>query len=219
MGNPGVVFKQWVKHQSDIKKKPGMKFTGNGPVKTLSSYYIMGNTAGATECYLFAHGGSFTEEYILDNQSFVVPNGVTIEFYQPDRYMLRFVGRDLRQGAPQKATGGFTDMRYRGGDPCINYILSKNQGRHQSSGYTNQDAEQWEMHYDGLQRVAEDLGIVVVTVRNRWWHCGVTLKDSIKEVRKAVPTIATFHCMFCRVREGFDNWSWDAELGGAGWAT
>ncbi len=216
MGKPTLVFKAWVKHQDNVRKKAGMKFSGAAPVRKLYSYYIIGDTAAATECYLFAHGGSFKDDYVLDNQSFTVPAGVTVEFYQPDNYMLRFTATHLRHGAPQKATGGFTDMSYSGGTSCINYILSKNQGRHQAGGFTNTDAAGWEMDYDGLQSVAEDQGVVVVSVRNRWSHAGVTLKDAIKEVRKAVPTITTFHCMFCRVREGYDDWAWAANQAGPG---
>ena len=107
-------------------------------------------------------------------------------------------------------------MQYNGGDTCTNYILSKNAGRHEVPGYTDQGAGQWEMDYVGLQSVAKDLGVVVVSIRNRWWHCGVTLKDAVKDVRKEVPSITIFHCMFCRVREGYDNWAWCANQGGPG---
>jgi hypothetical protein len=218
MASPGVVFGKWATHlNTNIKSKSSMAFGSDVPVQKLNSFYIVGDTTGATECYVFSHGGSFDEDYLLDNRSFTIPNEVIVEFYQPDGYMIKYTATRIRNGRPAKASGGFTDMQFTAGDECPNYILSKNQGRHQAVGYQTADSAQWEMDYAGVQSVAGDTDTVIVTIRNRWFHAGVTLKEAIKAVRKAAPSIKTFHCMFCRVRDGYDDWAWTANAAGPGW--
>lgn len=217
MSNAGAVLKSWYAHyKNDIGTKQGkadanMKFSKNGaPVVKLTNFYIVGDTGGTTECYLTGHGGSFDSQYFLDNKSFTVPKGVTINFYQPDGYILGFGTSCLRNGAPKKH-GGTNDQEYAGGDNCPNYILTKDQGT-RLSGDANY-AHTWEMDYATSQQVAEDLDVVLVTIRNRWFHAGVTLQAAIKAVRGAVPSITKFNCLFCRVKDGHTNDSWDAGSG------
>jgi hypothetical protein len=105
-----------------------MKFNKSGaPVTKLSSFYIIGNTKGATECYLTGQRGSYDSDYFVSNRSFKVPTGVTVNFYQPDGYILGFGTAALRNGTPKKH-GGTNDQSYSGGGDCTNYILTKDQG-------------------------------------------------------------------------------------------
>jgi hypothetical protein len=213
------VFQSWRRHvRTNINGSASMAFGGDCPVTKLSSLYIIGETAGATEAYIFSHGGSFDEDYVFDNKEFTVPVGTSVEFYQPDGYSLRYTATRLRNGPPAKAPEGWDGLSFGEGDSCPNYILTKNQGRHQSSGYTTEDSAQWEMDYDGLQAVAEDTGVLIVTVRNRWFHSGMSLKNVIHDVQGEVPTVKTFHCMFCRVNANSDGWSWTANAAGPGWS-
>lgn len=213
MGKPSLVFDQWIGHlRGEVHSKTSMKFdkSKNVPVKKLSSFYIIGDTTQATECYVFAHGGSFKDEYVISHTTFTVPKGVTIEFYQPDGYMVCFAAKALRTAAPVKASEGWQDLQYKTGDTCPNYILSKNQGAHQSSNWSVDDSKAFDMDYEGLQSVAAAAGVVIVTVRNRWFHAGVTLSTLVTEVTKSAKGLTTFHCMFCRVRENSDNWAYTA---------
>lgn len=52
--------------------------------------------------------------------------------------------------------------------------------------------------------------LVIVTIRNRRFHAGVTLKNAIAEMRKAAPGITTFDCLFCRVTDGYTDDKWCA---------
>ena len=217
MSNAGAVLRKWYQHNKNNigdgqgKTNANMKFNKSGaPVIKLSSFYIIGDTKGATECYLTGHGGSFDADYFVSNQSFKVPNGVTVNFYQPDGYILGFGTAALRNGKPVKH-GGTNDQSYTGGEECTNYILTKDQGT-RLNGDANY-ANQWEMDYASSQQVAEDLGIVLVTIRNRWDQAGATLSSAISAVRGEVKSIATFNCLFCRVRDGYTNDSWDAVNG------
>lgn len=218
MSNASAVFQKWRQHTKtgigtkQGKTNPHMRFakTGSAPVKKLSSLYIVGDTSNATECYLTGHGGSFDSDYFLDNKSFNVPNGVTVNFYQPDGFILGFGTKALRNGPPV-AHGGTDDQQYTGGMDCPNYILTKDQGS-RLSGDANY-AHGWEMDYSTTQAAASDLGMVLVTIRNRWFHAGVTLKSAVSDVRSQAKSIVTFNCLFCRVRDGHTDDSWDAANG------
>ena len=214
MPNAGAVLKKWYRHtQTGVGTKQGvtnanMKFaTGSAPVKKLSSFYIVGDLTNAAECYVTGHGGLFNADYFLDNKTFTVPTGVTVNFYQPDGYLLGFHTGALRNGPPN-GHGGTNDQAYGPGDDCPNYILTKDQGTR--LGMDSATANQFEMDYASTQAVADDLGVVLVTVRNRWFHAGVTLKAAISAVRGEAPGITTFNCLFCRVRDGFGDDRWNA---------
>lgn len=210
MGKVGRVFGKWCRHLvSDINKQPSMQWSSGGaPVVRTTNFYVVGDTSAATECYITGHGGSDSGDYVLDNRSFTVPTGITVNFYQPHGFILAAGTKELRDHNPV-AHPTATDLVHTGGDKCVNYILSKDQGRHLSG-----DAEyaaEWEMDYAGTQAVCGDMGIVMVTVRNRWFHAGVTLKACIDEVTDAVPGIKTFNCLFCRVDEHSGDKQWDIE--------
>jgi hypothetical protein len=212
MGSLGSVFSRWRRHvKTNIHGSSSMAWAATGtPVVATTNFYIVGDLDGATECYVTAHGGANDSDYFFDNKTFRVPDGVSINFYQPHGYILGAGTSSLRNGKPD-ADPNATDLHYTGGEDCVNYILAKDQGRH-LSGDANY-AAQWEMDYSGTQAVAGDMGIVMVTVRNRWFHAGVTLKSCISEVTGAAPGIKTFNCLFCRVTDGSTNDVWESNGG------
>lgn len=220
VGDAAAVFKNYIRHATkNVSSQPSMAFNKASatPVRKLSSYIIIGDTNGATECYIDAHGGNYSSQYVLDNQSFTVPIGATVKFFQPAGYAFGAFKSELRSGPP-KQHGGTNDQDYAAGQQCPNYILTKFQGRH--SGNSAQEITNQELDYSGFQAIAGDAGIVLVTIRNRWFHAGVTLKDAISTIRKEFPSISTFNCMFCRVDDstpGLQQVSWNASsnTGGA----
>lgn len=196
---------------NDIKRKPHMKFGEGAWVVKLPHHYVIGNTKDATECFIGAHGGNVGENYFIDNTSFTVPTGCHVTFYQPHGHCFQMNNNFLRTGAPmQDASEG--DVEFPAGSSCTNYLLSKFEGRHGVSG--GQDA--WESEgttYQAMQQIAQDAGVVMVTIRNRWSAANVSLKDTIAAVRKLAPNITHFHCLFCRVDEADSDWSWAADEG------
>jgi hypothetical protein len=212
MGDASYVFQKYIQHVKDgVNNKPSMTFLkGDAPVKKLASYYVIGNTKGATECYIDAHGGNYSADYVLDNKDFTVPKGIHVKFFQPAGYAFGAFKKELRNGPPQQH-GGTNDQDYNGGDSCPNYILTKFQGRH--SGASPQQIKDQEIDYQGFQKIASDAGIVLVTVRNRWFHAGVTLKNAINTIHGEFKSITLFNCMFCRVDDttsGLAQVTWNA---------
>ncbi|MBR0670111.1 putative adhesin [Neoroseomonas soli] len=212
MGDARYVFNKYVQHVlNNVNSTASMSFKPDSAwVMKLSSLYIIGNTKGATECFIDAHGGNYSADYVLDNQSFRVPAGINVRFFQPAGYAFGCFKSELRSGAPQQH-GGTADQDYTGGDDCPNYMLTKFQGRH--SGADAQAIQDQEIDYQGFQDIAQDAGIVLVTVRNRWFHAGITLKSAIHDIHKALPDITTFNCMFCRVDDttaGLAQVTWNA---------
>lgn len=212
MGDAKYVFQKYIDHvKNNVHSKPHMKFKkGGAPVKKLASFYVIGDTSGATECYIDAHGGNYSADYVLDNKTFKVPKGISVNFYQPAGYAFGAFKSELRLGAPKKH-GGTADQDYGAGDSCPNYMLTKFQGRH--SGMTKNEYEGQETDYAGFQEIAADAGIVLVTVRNRWFHAGTTLKSAIDAVHGAFSSITKFNCMFCRVDDttaGLQQVTWNA---------
>ncbi len=209
MGSLRTVFATWRDNlATNIHKQPSMQWSSGGaPVATTTNFYIVGDLTGATECFVTAHGGAMEDDFFFDNDTFKVPPGVTVNFYQPHGYTLGWDSTFLRDQAPI-AHGGTDDQAYGPGETCVNYILTKDQGRHLTgdTGY----ADSREMNYAGTQAVANDLGIVMVTVRNRWFHAGVSLKSCIAEVTKAAPGLTTFNCLFCRVTDDSTDDKWCA---------
>jgi len=216
MGSLGSVFSNWRRHvTSEVNKQPSMQWSSGGaPVTTTTNFYVIGDLAGATECYITGHGSAYDDDYFFDNQSFRVPAGVTLRFFQPHGYSLGHGTSSLRNGRPD-ADPDATDLEYVAGDECVNYILTKSQGRHLTGDEA--EAAQWEMDYAGTQAVAGDMGIVMVTVRNRWFHAGITLKSAISEVRAVAPGLTVFNCLFCRVTDGSNDLTWESN--GGYWTT
>jgi hypothetical protein len=208
------VLERYAYHLMDLKSKKSMKFKkGSAPVKKFKSFYVIGDAKGASECYIDTHGKGYSNDYVMDNRSFRVPEGVHVKFYAPAGYALAAPSASLRFGSPI-ACGTGKGMHYGPGKSCPNYILTKFQGRH--SGLSQDDWKEEGASYEGLQAVAKDADVVFVTVRNRWFHSGVTLSEAIETVRKAFKTITTFHCLFCRVDDTsatLPKRGWDARTG------
>ena len=76
MSKAGTVLKKWHQHyKQDIGAKQGradanMKFkkAGGAPVIKLASFYIIGNTAGATECYLTGQAAASTRIIVFQTR-------------------------------------------------------------------------------------------------------------------------------------------------------
>lgn len=213
MGDVSYVLKKYMNHvQRDIHQRPHMRFdTGGVAVRKLTSLYIIGDTAGKSDCYICSHGGNYSADYVLDCSGFSVPTGVSINFYQPAGYAFGMWTRLLRNQQPVD-NNAQNDLHYGAGDDCPNYILTKLAGRHQ--GIADYAAN--EENYQGWQTIAADADIVMVSPRNRWFHSGLTLKSTIKNVQSAYPAITTFNCLFCRVDDssaGRGNHTWNAGTG------
>lgn len=202
----GSVIEQFFSHLSDVNANASMTFSkGSSPVTTLTNYYLIGNTTGKDSCYIISHGGQHRKDYWLDNMSFKVPADVTVSFFHDHGDIFsysynRFASGDASDLPVVKASDG--KKVYTGGENCENYILNKFHGRHGANE-----------NYQDLQALAAPGNHLFVVVRNRWFHAGVSLKDCIKAVREAVPSVKTFYCMFCRATD--DSTTWFSATAGA----
>lgn len=182
------------------------------PVTKLTSFYIVGASHN-NECYIIAHGGQFDADYVLDNKSFAVPTGVTVNFYQRHGDTFSYYNRTFRNQPPlADPNAPANELAYTAGQQCPNYVLTKRVGRHANSSDPNWDYAGNEEEYQAFQAIAQDAGIVLISVRNRWFHAGMTVKAAIKAVTAERPNITTFNCLFCRVDDasaaaGPYNWS------------
>ena len=214
MASLSSVFSRWKSHVSNnVHRQASYSFKPNDtPVHTLTSFYVVGDYENATECFITAHGGQFDDDYYFDNKSFDVPQDTTVIFYQPHGVTLSFSTNALRtRGGQPLSDPTATDLVYGAGDSCPNYILSKDQGHHLGN-FTEEQIDGWKMTYEGAQEVCGELGVVMVIVRNRWFHTGVTLKSAIEAVQGLAPDIKTFKCLFCRVTDGSSG-DWNARTG------
>jgi hypothetical protein len=61
IANAGYVFGKYIDHlKNDIHTNASTGFfKGLAPVKKLRSYYVIGDTAGKTECFVDTHGEIF----------------------------------------------------------------------------------------------------------------------------------------------------------------
>ncbi len=196
---------------NDVKRKSHMKFGSGAWVVQLKNHYIVGNTKNATACYIGAHGGSMGASYGLDSKTFTVPNGCHVRFYQPHGYCFAMNNNFLRSGKAIQQDSSQGDVEFSGGEACTNYLLNKFEGRHGADD--QQEAEDQGTTYTALQSIAEQAGIVMVTIRNRWSASSVSLEDTIDAVRKVAPSIKTFNCLFCRVDDTDSDWAWSGSRG------
>lgn len=210
----GTVYDRWIAHLGQVHASASYAFKGGDtPVKELSSIYIVGDTNNATECFISAHGGAYENDYFFDNDTFKVPAGTTMRFFQKHGTTLSFSTNALRlTGGQPMSEPGATDLVYSDGDQCTNYILTKDQGHHLGN-FSNQEVDGWKMTYEGAQEVCGELGVVIILIRNRWFHAGVSLKNVIHDVQGAVPGIKTFNALFCRVDDNSTGSDWNARTG------
>jgi hypothetical protein len=119
---------------------------------------------------------------------------------------------------------------FSGGKQCIDYELSKYQGRHagtsgnpaetygQISSHVQQVDKTITQKFDALittknAKFAEVLvrgiqnsqSMSLITIRNRWNSQNVYLKDLLSLVLRSYPGMKRFHCSFCRSLVGNDN--------------
>lgn len=208
----GQYFANWLDHALSTNRKASMKFGEGAWVVKLPEHYIIGNTKTATECWISGHGGSNSGDYLIDNGTFSVPSGCSVQFFQPHGYCLIYRTNNLRTGKPI-VDNQHNDTAFGAGEACTNYILNKFEGRHNQApedakaerGYT----------YEALQSICDEGKVVVVTIRNRWYSSHVTLEETIKAIRKVAPNITKFNCLFCRVDDDYedDDPAWNAGTG------
>lgn len=196
---------------NDVKRKSQMKFGSGAWVVKLKNHYVVGNTKNATACYIGAHGGSAGASYGLDSKTFNIPTGCNVKFYQPHGYCFSLNNNFLRTGKPLKQDRSEGDVEFGPGETCTNYLLNKFEGTHGADDLD--DAEDQGTTYTALQSIADEAGIVMVTIRNRWSASSVSLEDTIIAVRELAPSIVTFHCLFCRVDDSDSDWTWSAGSG------
>lgn len=195
-----------------------MSDTPQGAVPIGSKLYFFKSDTNSTDCLISAHGG-----YYKGNNTFEVADGVELLFYGIHGNLLQDPGIRLvdTPAKPVQVIPNRVDGRN-----CINYVLSKYQGRH--GGKPGKPAETYDKisnrvrdndknqfgRFDLMlkkqdneklveklmQQILAHRAMSVVTIRNRWFLPGgdVYLKEVIKEVRKAFPGIKRFHCSFCR---------------------
>lgn len=193
-----------------------------GAVAIGSKLYFFKSRSSSTDCLISAHGG-----FYKGTSTFTVPNGVKLVFYGAHGNTLSDPGIKLMdyEAVPVQEIPNEQD-----GSVCMNYALSKFQGRHgnlnkpetyqkiadriamidedQAKRYTvwlkSEDTDLKQMVLGGID---SQRAMNVVTIRNRWFLPGgdVYLKDVIKEVRAAFPLIKRFHCSFCRSLVGDDE--------------
>lgn len=184
-----------------------------------SKLYIFKSKSNSTDALISAHGG-----YYKGNKSFTVPHGVEIIFYGIHGNVLSDPGVKLSDMKAKvvEAIGG--------GKQCIDYELSKYQGRH--AGAPGKPVETYERIAGRIKQVDNDLSgkfsdlltttnqkyaqvllngiqnsrsMSLITIRNRWNSQNVYLKDLLSMVLKSYPGMKRFHCSFCRSLVGDNN--------------
>jgi hypothetical protein len=192
-----------------------------GAVAIGSKLYLFESTLKSNECLISAHGGFHKE-----NRTFVVPTGATLNFYVPHGFSLTDPGMTLMRAQ----LNGQQSHRYTAGTECVDYVLEKYQGSHNTAGETYESiarfiqetqvqyalqstklngmavngAKPWQI--SAAQQSLDLLNAMsVVTIRNRFFSAEVTLSYVIDKVREARPEIDTFHCSFCRSWTGEEN--------------
>lgn len=188
-----------------------------GAIALGSNLYLFKSSTNSVDCIISAHGG-----FISESRTFTVPASTELRFYSS--HGASVIDPSIAQffRAQERATPVET---CHAGDDCKNYLLSKYQGDHNQMGETyglvntvmtnrdkqrgknfnalmragNPDSPNVDMQKMYLEQLTNAPGASVLTIRNRWnVLMGVTLKDAVKAVRKAIPTIRVFHCLFCR---------------------
>jgi hypothetical protein len=198
--------------RSMAKTKP------QGATKCGSHCYLFKSSTNSSDCLISAHGG-----FVAENRSFKIPSGVTILFYGVHGAAL--LDPNITTFAKEYSKAEPVET-YSGGQNCRNYLLSKYQGAHAGASgtdvvetydqvgqtVTNRDKIRnlkfAKMTKEGQtqdiqQKVFNELmmewGGSILTIRNRWdVFFGVPLSEAINSARKEMPSLRTFHCIFCR---------------------
>jgi len=182
----------------------------------LWTYDAAGNPA--PNLVISAHGGYSGEDRITR------PQGTTLAFYGPHKVALQDPGLDKIMDARAKA------VAVNHGGTCINYFLSKYQGKHSKGAETYQSigdlltkGTTWEQMNQllagdpkaaqmGIKPVPQTLvdqykSYDVLTIRNRWnIGRGVklgTVLDRLEKFAGGKYKYPMIHCSFCRV----DMWA------------
>lgn len=179
-------------------------------------FYLFKSSTNSSDCLISAHGG-----YVRENRMFKVPAGVKIVFYGQHGAALldpgiHEIAKKLAKARPVES--------FSAGQQCPNYLLSKYQGAHAGASGT-EVVETYEQVARAVQtrdfqrtskfgslisadpasqqqvlaELMADWGGSILTVRNRWnVFLGMPLEEAVKAAKKEMPSLSTFHCIFCR---------------------
>jgi hypothetical protein len=173
-------------------------------------YFESLNTKTETSCLILAHGS------ISDNTTFCVPAGKQVNFYSEDFEATRpyFKGNRSIKGVIQQThetavvNRDEATYKYDQNKECKNYTLSKLVGRHEfgrkklkDSDTTYKDINTYMLQASKSMRkgALPMWSPHVVTIRNRFYSSGVTLKWLINTVLAHNSTITNFYVAACRV--------------------
>ena len=196
-----------------------MSGTPAGAVALGQYFYLFKSSVNDEDLLISAHGG-----YYKNTSSFEV-EGYDVCFYgehnktlsDPGLKLLRFNDPIVVEQVPNKDT-----------KQCLNYILSKYQGKHGDNVESYKDIftemkkidkahQKWRTKLinmdpsksksiDTYQKMlSQNDGYNVLTIRNRWWKADQNLKAAIEAALKVVPTLKRIHCSFCRSLIGGKN--------------
>jgi hypothetical protein len=189
----------------------------SGAIEVGSHFYLFKSKTNAEDCLISAHGG-----YEANVGTFE-PKGATLYFYGEHGNYLSDPGLKLMYMRDLVVTEEIPSTTTR---LCIDYILSKYQGRHNSAGETYDSisgkiGSEDDMIAKLLDRIANAKSdqarnvaqwnlpsyksMSVLTIRNRWWRSDLSLRSAVEAAKKAMPSLKRFHCSFCRSLIGDDN--------------
>ncbi|MEO1657518.1 MAG: putative adhesin [Pseudomonadota bacterium] len=191
---------------SGVKVKKHLAFNKSSSVKPISTsdLYILSGMKTNAACYIGAHGAA------MDNNTFVVPSGLTIRFTQPHGYTMSMPMSRLRHSKPVVDQSGWGQVEYTAGQNCPNYFLTKWHGRHSNIA----DYASAEEDYAGWQSIIEsNPSLAFAFPRNRWNKTGIPLSAAIKTVQSKLGWVNEIWCLFCRYDSAIEPWNWDANTG------
>jgi hypothetical protein len=197
--------------------------TPAGAIKVGATMYLFKAETDKANCVIDAHGG-----FLFECREFKVPPGVKVKFYCDHGSSLADTGQEALKLANNhvgyaavetldagdrcpnyllsKAWGThtFDDTQP---DKQITYktakdFLTRNDDRRKQKLATQKlklmkAGKEAQVDYDSLTDTVSTASLLAI--RNRWdLYAGVTLEDAIKGARRAMPSLATFHCCFCR---------------------
>lgn len=167
-------------------------------------FYLFKSQTNQTDCLISAHGG-----YKKTTGTFKV-KGCSVKFYVAHGSALSDPGMELMYNKNANIVSTVEDN-----GECMNYILSKYQGRHNKNGETYEKIHKAINFEDNciniLNHGKDDFlpedweasmkltrAMSILTIRNRWFNTNQNLRDAIAAARLEMNTLVNFHCSFCR---------------------
>lgn len=195
--------------------------TPDGATKVGTDLYLWKSAVNERDCVISAHGG-----YVFGCEDFRVPDGISLVFYNTEGSslddpsigsFLQFLGRavPVETRRAGQACRNYLLAKYQGkhgGADGRTEVESYEGVRGQIDAmdrqYTTKSRALWRAlslpaagvdtgHLD--EALAKTKSACVLTVRNRAdMFMGVPLEHAVQQARRAMPSLTTFHCLFCR---------------------